>query len=155
MTLLTGPVRPLMFVLAALAGLALTAGQTPAASNFDGEWSVLIITEAGSCDRAYRYPVRVTNGVLKYEGEASVDDFRPRGRQRKDQRNGPARRAERERIGPAFGVVGNRKVDRKILNDRLYRPLGSREARRLIRTSKCKTPADDLRAFYVELDVRG
>ena len=51
MTLLTGPVRPLMFVLAALAGLALTTGQTPAASNFDGEWSVLIITEAGSCDR--------------------------------------------------------------------------------------------------------
>jgi hypothetical protein len=73
MTLLTGPVRPLMFALAALAGLALTTGQTPAASTYDGQWSVLIITEAGTCDRAYRYPVRVTNGVLKYEGEAGVE----------------------------------------------------------------------------------
>jgi hypothetical protein len=72
MTLLTGPVRPLMFALATLAGLALTTGQTPAASNYDGQWSVLIITENGECDRAYRYPVTVTNGVLSYEGEAGV-----------------------------------------------------------------------------------
>ena len=73
MTHLAGPVRPLILAFAVLAGLALTARQTPAASNFDGEWSVLIITEAGSCDRAYRYPVKVTNGVLTYEGEASVE----------------------------------------------------------------------------------
>lgn len=72
MTLLTGHIRPLVFALA-LIGLASTAGQTPAASNFDGQWSVLIITEAGACDRAYRYPVKVVNGVLSYEGEASVE----------------------------------------------------------------------------------
>ena len=61
--------------LAAIAGLigrpALTTRTTPAASNFDGKWSVVIITEAGNCDRAYRYPVRVTNGVLTFEGEAA------------------------------------------------------------------------------------
>jgi hypothetical protein len=67
-----GPVRPLVLVFAALIGLEATSGQTPAASNFDGAWSVLIITEDGTCDRAYRYPVRVLNGVLKYEGEAGV-----------------------------------------------------------------------------------
>jgi hypothetical protein len=69
---LTGPARPLILAFAVLAGLALTGRQTPAASNFDGEWSVIIITEAGTCDRAYRYPVKVTNGELKYEGEAAV-----------------------------------------------------------------------------------
>ena len=72
MTLLTGRIRPFMLALAALIGLAATASQTPAASNFDGQWSVIIITEAGTCDRAYRYPVKVTNGELTYEGEASV-----------------------------------------------------------------------------------
>ena len=33
---------------------------------------MIIITEAGSCDRAFRYPVKVTNGEMKYEGEAAV-----------------------------------------------------------------------------------
>jgi hypothetical protein len=73
MTLFTGLARPLAVVLAILAGTALGTRQTPAASAYDGQWSVLIITEAGTCDRAYRYPVRVTNGVLKYEGEAGVE----------------------------------------------------------------------------------
>jgi hypothetical protein len=76
MTVLTGPVRPLLLafaaIFAALACLSGTAGPTPAASNFDGNWSVLIITENGDCDRAYRYPVRVVNGQLRYEGEAGV-----------------------------------------------------------------------------------
>ena len=72
MTLFTGLARPLAVALAILAGTALGTRQTPAASTYDGQWSVLIITEAGSCDRAYRYPVTVTNGVLSYEGEASV-----------------------------------------------------------------------------------
>lgn len=43
-------------------------GMSPAAAaprqaappdRFDGTWSVEIITETGSCDRAYRYPVRI------------------------------------------------------------------------------------------------
>jgi len=72
MTILTGPARPLVLVFAVLAGLALSVHPTPAASTFDGEWSVVIITEAGTCDRAYRYPVQVVNGELKYGGEAAV-----------------------------------------------------------------------------------
>lgn len=72
MTLLTGPVRPLVLAFAAVAMLAAGARHLPAASNFDGEWSVIIITEAGTCDRAYRYPVKVVNGQLKYEGEAAI-----------------------------------------------------------------------------------
>ena len=73
MTLFTGLARPLAVALVILAGTALGTSQTPAASAYDGQWSVLIITEAGTCDRAYRYPVRVVNGVLSYEGEAGVE----------------------------------------------------------------------------------
>lgn len=48
-------------------------GSTPAlATSFDGDWSVVIITEAGDCDRAYRYPIRVVNGAIKYGGEAGI-----------------------------------------------------------------------------------
>ena len=36
------------------------------AADFDGAWSVLIQTESGDCDRAYRYPVRVQNGRVVY-----------------------------------------------------------------------------------------
>lgn len=33
-----------------------------ATSAFDGLWSVLIITEKGTCDRGYRYAVRIKDG---------------------------------------------------------------------------------------------
>ncbi len=39
----------------------------------DGNWSVLIITEKGTCDRAYRYTVNVSHGRLVYEGSAPVN----------------------------------------------------------------------------------
>ena len=64
-----GFVRPLM----ALFDIALvsSASRAPAASNFDGQWSVVIITEKGTCDRAYRYPVKIQNGSVGYAGSAS------------------------------------------------------------------------------------
>ena len=39
----------------------------------DGNWSVLIITEKGYCDQAYRYSVSVQDGHLKYAGDAAVN----------------------------------------------------------------------------------
>ena len=42
-----------------------------AAASFDGNWSVLIVTEKGTCDRAYRYPVKIDNGSVGYAGSAS------------------------------------------------------------------------------------
>ena len=42
-----------------------------AKSNFDGTWSVLIVTQKGTCDRAYRYPVKIDNGSVGYAGDAS------------------------------------------------------------------------------------
>jgi len=44
-----------------------------AESAFNGTWSVLIITNSGPCDRAYRYPVRVSNGRVSYAGQADFD----------------------------------------------------------------------------------
>jgi hypothetical protein len=38
------------------------------AATFDGNWSVLIITEQGQCDRAYRYPLRISGGRVLYDG---------------------------------------------------------------------------------------
>ena len=58
-------------VLTAAAILAPEGATT--APRFDGSWSVLVITEEGSCDRAYRYPIRVENGDLRYQGDASFN----------------------------------------------------------------------------------
>ncbi|EIM25538.1 hypothetical protein [Microvirga lotononidis] len=37
-------------------------------NRFDGRWSVEVVTEKGSCDRAYRYAVIVENGRARYGG---------------------------------------------------------------------------------------
>ena len=67
-------IRPLP-ALAALAILAATAvpasAPATAKSNFDGQWSVLIVTQKGTCDRAYRYPIKIDNGSVGYAGSAS------------------------------------------------------------------------------------
>jgi hypothetical protein len=62
----------------ALAAAAmLSASAVPASapafakSSYDGHWSVLIVTQKGTCDRAYRYPVKIDNGSVGYAGEAS------------------------------------------------------------------------------------
>jgi len=59
----------LMFVLLAI-------GWSPASTNaqsaFNGRWSVLIITEVGDCDRAYRYGVRIERGQIFYMSEIGV-----------------------------------------------------------------------------------
>ena len=62
--------------LAILAASALPAASAPIAAgkaSFDGSWSVLIVTEKGTCDRAYRYPVRISHGSVGYAGEASFN----------------------------------------------------------------------------------
>jgi hypothetical protein len=63
----------------AASALALSLGiglgmSTPATSapNFDGLWSVVIVTEKGTCDRAYRYPIRISRGTMLNEGSSPV-----------------------------------------------------------------------------------
>ncbi len=66
-------IRPTLAALAFLAATAVPAGSAPIATkaSFDGGWSVLIVTEKGTCDRAYRYPVKIQNGAVGYAGSAS------------------------------------------------------------------------------------
>lgn len=47
-----------------LAGALGTSAPAASAPGYDGLWSVLIVTEKGTCDRAYRYPVRISKGTL-------------------------------------------------------------------------------------------
>jgi hypothetical protein len=46
--------------------LATPAGEPP----FDGMWSVLIMTQKGNCDPGYRYPIRISHGILQNAGSA-------------------------------------------------------------------------------------
>jgi hypothetical protein len=64
-------------LLAMLATLALGSlpWTTPAAiarAGFDGNWSVLIVTDSGACDRAYRYALQIANGRITYPDQ-SID----------------------------------------------------------------------------------
>ena len=43
----------------------------PARTPYDGAWSVLIVTQRGSCDRAYRYGVQIVDGIVRYDGAVS------------------------------------------------------------------------------------
>ena len=62
---------PALTLAALMAIPALAPAQ--AKTNFDGNWSVVIITEKGTCDRSYRYPVKISDGTVGYAGEASFD----------------------------------------------------------------------------------
>lgn len=59
--------------LAAVACTGASAQAGPAKPSFDGTWSVLIVTEKGDCDRAYRYPIRISGGTLENAGSTSFD----------------------------------------------------------------------------------
>jgi hypothetical protein len=50
-----------------------SAGVASAASAYDGRWSVVIETEQGNCDRAFRYGLNIINGNVTYAGDAAVD----------------------------------------------------------------------------------
>ena len=40
-------------------------------AGYDGTWSVLVITDKGECDRAYRYPVRIRGGKVGHTESGS------------------------------------------------------------------------------------
>jgi hypothetical protein len=56
-----------------LAATAYLAAPAQAKTNFDGQWSVVIVTERGTCDRSYRYPVRISDGSVDYAGQAAFN----------------------------------------------------------------------------------
>jgi hypothetical protein len=63
--------------LLAISALALAAAlpalrSADAVPNYDGIWSVVIVTQQGICDPSYRYPIRITKGTLINAGTAQV-----------------------------------------------------------------------------------
>ena len=64
----------LSFAAACVLGMAaLMPAQAAARANFDGSWSVLIMTQSGPCDQAYRYGLSIRDGRVFYEGSAAVN----------------------------------------------------------------------------------
>ena len=65
---------PVRLFIAAVA-LVATYAPAPAAArtNFDGNWSVLIVTSSGPCDPSYRFGLSIRNGDIFYNGSAPVN----------------------------------------------------------------------------------
>jgi hypothetical protein len=40
----------------------------PVRTAFDGNWSVVIVTQSGRCDRAYRFGIQIRDGNVVYDG---------------------------------------------------------------------------------------
>ena len=43
------------------------------AAVYDGDWTVSVVTEKGTCDRGYKYNVAVANGQVRYQGDTAVN----------------------------------------------------------------------------------
>jgi len=109
-------------VLGPLAAFALYAASlnfaaTPAMAlpNYDGLWSVLIVTEKGDCDRGYRYPIRITLGTLSNGGDTCVHH---RGQSRPDRShpsNSKLRQCKREWPRAAYRQCGQRVMEQQFL----------------------------------------
>src|SRR6516165_11625653 len=54
-------------VLVAILGGLWASQHAIAGTSYDGAWSVLIITDHGTCDRAYRYALRIADGRVYYD----------------------------------------------------------------------------------------
>ena len=65
--------RSLLLAAVLIGGTVLGRDSALARTPFDGNWSVLIVTDAGDCDRAYRYALVIRDGRVLYEGEAAVN----------------------------------------------------------------------------------
>jgi len=86
---MTGPSRPrtafsvrwLFAATAIILAVAPGVADAKTAAGYDGAWNVLIITEVGSCDQAYSFPVRIVgHRVVSSGGSASVTgSVRPGG----------------------------------------------------------------------------
>ncbi len=117
-----------MVIALTLAAALWTAPAAIARMSFDGRWSVLIVTDAGTCDRAYRYALNIVNGRITYDDPSfnisgHVD---ARGHVRVSVSAGGERASG---TGELSGDSGRRPVDGTFLDVGMLRPLGSRAPR--------------------------
>jgi hypothetical protein len=66
-----GKIAATIAVTGTIAASAMTASTASlAVPRYDGLWSVSIVTEKGDCDPGYRYPIRISNGMLANAGDS-------------------------------------------------------------------------------------
>ena len=65
--------RWIFALLVAITAIPASIAAAPAATPFDGRWSVSIVTDKGNCDRGYRYGLEIRNGQVSYVGDNSFD----------------------------------------------------------------------------------
>jgi len=89
----------------ALLTLPLLAGSATARTPFDGRWSVSVITNAGTCDRGYRYRLNIENGQISYDDPAVQVSGRvtPRGQVQVMVRAGGQQAVGIGRMSPQYG----------------------------------------------------
>jgi hypothetical protein len=67
----TGAVAAVIAIASTTVASAIIASTASfAVPRYDGLWSVSIVTEKGDCDRGYRYPIRISNGLLANAGDS-------------------------------------------------------------------------------------
>jgi hypothetical protein len=64
--------RTWLAILVLILACAAVAGPAFGRAEFDGDWSVLIVTRGGACDPAYRYGVRITHGTIINDGSSAA-----------------------------------------------------------------------------------
>jgi hypothetical protein len=52
---------------------ALAVNMTAASTVYDGSWSLSVITNRGSCAPTHQFEIQIRNGVINYQGPASVN----------------------------------------------------------------------------------
>jgi hypothetical protein len=57
---------------ALFAAMPAAAPAQSARTIFDGPWSVVIVTDQGSCERVYRYGVEIANGHVLSQGSGAA-----------------------------------------------------------------------------------
>jgi len=55
------------------AAVAFAATTSFAVPSYDGLWSVSIVTQKGDCIASYRYPMRISHGVLANGGDMAIN----------------------------------------------------------------------------------
>lgn len=91
--------------LAALLWLVVAPAQSAPLSQFDGRWSVLVVTDRGDCS-IYRYGVIVDHGQARYAGGADFivnGSIAPNGTVRASISRGSNHADIRGRLGPGTG----------------------------------------------------
>ena len=119
--------RSVFFAAALLAASSWTApavSAAPGVTQFDGNWSVSIVTDSGECDRGYRYALHIAGGKIYYDNPSFniSGQVNPGGQV---QRRGQGRLSGSGRHRADVARLRHRHLERPVTDLALLRTLGS------------------------------